>query len=84
MGHSTQSSRSARDVYILGSRRHHLNSEGRKINDLLKKAAENAGKDRLQQAVQSMLRARLIARKSQDKRLIEQGERNLWKAQIHH
>lgn len=49
-----------------------MSSEGRKINDLLRKAAENAGKDRLQQAAQSMLRARLAARKNQDKRLIEQ------------
>jgi len=49
-----------------------LSSEDRKINDLLRKAAENAGKDRLQQAAQSMLRARLVARKNQDKRLTEQ------------
>jgi hypothetical protein len=54
----------------------------------LKKTAENAGKDRLQQAAQSMLRARLIARKTQDKRLVEQvdapAKEIFGKHQIHH
>lgn len=49
-----------------------MSSENSRINDLLKKAAENAGKDRLQQAVKNMLRARLIAKKTQDKSLIKQ------------
>jgi len=44
-----------------------LNSESEEINGLLKKAAENAGKDRLQQAAQNMFRARSIAKKTQDK-----------------
>jgi hypothetical protein len=54
----------------------------------LKKTAENAGKDILQQAAQSMLRARLIDRKTQDKRLVEQvdapAKEIFGKHQIHH
>jgi ubiquinone/menaquinone biosynthesis C-methylase UbiE len=48
-----------------------VNSEG-KVNSLLEKAAKNARKDRLQQAAQNLFQARLIAKKTQDKRLIEQ------------
>lgn len=49
-----------------------MNSEGKEINNLLKKASENVGKDRLQLAAQNMFRARSIAKKTQDKKLIEE------------
>ncbi len=51
-----------------------MSSEEEEINRLLKRAADKAGKDEFQDAAEEMSRARRIAKRTENERLIKQVE----------